>query len=157
MSIDEILMVLEESPRRIAAATAGVAETALCDLPILGEWSARDVLAHLRSCADARGDFIPKILAERRPTLRAIDPRTLIERTNYRELEFGPSFRAFRRQRARLLSLLRALPRDGWSRTAIVTGGGPARERTVLFYAQWLARHERTHVRHIERVAKATR
>ncbi len=114
-------------------------------------WSARDVLAHLRACSDARGDFIPKILAARRPTLRAIDPRALIETTGYRTLEFAPSLRAYTKQRARLLALLRTLPRRDWSRTAIVTGGGPARERTVRFYATWLARHEPAHVRHIER------
>jgi hypothetical protein len=151
LTIDEVLAMLEEHPRRIAAATAGVGAKRLRDEPILGEWSARDVLAHLRSCSDARGDFIPKILAAKRPTLRAIDPRGLMETTDYRALEFAPSLRAFTRQRMRLLRLLRALPRDHWSRTAIVTGGGPARERTVLFYAAWLARHEPAHVRHIER------
>jgi len=147
--------MLEEHPRRIAAATAGISAARLRDEPVLGEWSARDILAHLRSCSDARGEFIPKILASQRPTLRAIDPRTLIESTNYRKLEFASSFRAFARQRARLLRLLQALPRGGWVRSAIVTGGGPARERTVLFYGAWLARHERAHVRHIERLASA--
>ena len=139
----------------IAAATAGISAGRLRDEPVLGEWSARDILAHLRSCSDARGEFIPKILASKRPTLRAISPRTLIESTNYRELEFASSFRAFTRQRARLLRLLKALSRGGWARSAIVTGGGPARERTVLFYGAWLARHERAHVRHIERLASA--
>ena len=116
-----------------------------------------DVLAHLRSCADARGDFIWAILAEDRPTLRAINPTTWIEQTDYRELEFAPSFRSFARQRARLLRLLRSLSEKGWTRTAIVTGGGPARERTVLFYAQWVARHERPHVKQIARIVNAMR
>jgi len=44
------------------------------------------------------------------------------------------------------------LPDQSWSRTAIVTGGGPARERTVLFYAEWVARHERPHVKQIARI-----
>ncbi len=151
LTIDEVLGLLEEHPRRIAEATAGIGARRLRDEPILGVWSARDVLAHLRACSDARGDFIPKVLAAKRPTLRAVDPRALIETTNYRTLEFAPSLRAFTRQRMRLVRLLAALPRDDWSRTAIVTGGGPARERTVLFYAAWLARHEPAHVRHIER------
>ena len=100
--------------------------------------------------------MIPKILAEKRPTLRAVDPRKLIEQTDYLALElFAPSFRAFTSQRARLVALLKALPRQGWSRTAVVAGGGPARERTVLFYAQWLARHERTRVKHIARIVDA--
>ncbi len=145
------MALLEDTPRRIAESTADISPTRLRTTPVLGVWSARDVLAHLRACSDARGDFIPKILAEKKPTLRAIDPRTLIERSGYLELEFGPSFRAYVRQRVRLVALLNALPRASWSRTAVVTGGGLARDRTVLFYAQWLARHEPAHVRHIAR------
>jgi hypothetical protein len=111
------------------------------------------VLAHLRCCSDARGDFIPLILAERRPTLRAVDQRTLLKRVDYRDLDFATSLRAFTRQRARLVKLLKALPQREWSHTAIVTGGGLARERTVLFYGQWIVRHELAHVKHIERYA----
>ena len=79
------------------------------------------------------------MLAEQRPTLRAIDPRTLLEQTDYRELEFRSSFRSYVRQRARLLAFLKALPRKSWSRTAVVTGGGPARatcEVTTLLSPQ---------------------
>lgn len=143
--------MLEEHPRRIAAATRGVAARRLRTDRILGEWTAVDVLAHLRACADARGDVIPLILDGRHPTLRAIDPRKLIEETDYRELDFATSFRAFARQRARLARLLRSLPRDAWSRSATFTGFGTPRARSVLFYAGWVARHERAHTRHIER------
>lgn len=154
MTIDEILLVLEDDPRRIATLTAGLSAARLQRTPVLGDWSVNDVLAHLRSCSDARGEFIRRMLAEPKPTLRAVDPRTLIERTNYRELAFAPSFRAFARQRARLVSFLKALPRASWSRTAVVTGGGPARERTVQFYGQWLARHERSHVKQLARALR---
>jgi len=151
LTIEETLAMLEEHPRRIAAATKGVAPARLRRERILGEWTAVDVLAHLRCCEDARGDFIPLMLATRRPTLRAIDPRTLFKKVDYRELEFAASLKAWQRQRSRLLKLLNGLPRSGWSRTAVVTGGGLSRERTVLFYASWLARHEPAHVGHIER------
>lgn len=157
LSIEQVLALLETAPQRIAELTAGLAPAELHTAERAGEWSANDVLAHLRACADARGEFIRAILAAERPTLRAIDPRTLIAQTDYPELEFGPSFRSFRRQRARLLSFLKALPRRSWSRTAVVTGGGPARERTVLFYAQWVARHERPHVEQIARIAGTMR
>jgi hypothetical protein len=49
------------------------------------------------------------------------------------------------------------LPEKGWSRTVIVTGGGPARERTVLLYAQWVSRHERPRVKRIARIVKTLR
>ncbi|HLZ48009.1 MAG TPA: DinB family protein [Candidatus Limnocylindria bacterium] len=151
---DETLRILETTVGRIGSATAGIAPACLRRASARGEWSINEILAHLRSVADARGEFIRAILAERRPTLRAIDPRSWIEQTDYRELEFEPSFRAFRRQRTRLLTLLHGLTEAGWARTAIVTGGGPPRERTVLFYAQWVARHERAHVKQIERLTR---
>jgi hypothetical protein len=118
-------------------------------------WSANDVLAHLRSCADVGGKFIAAILAEDRPTLRAVDPRTWIKRTNYPELEYRPSLRSFAKQRADLLAVLEPLPQKHWSRAATVTGGGIAREKTVHSYAQWLARHERTHLKQIGRIVGA--
>ena len=149
---EQVLTLLTETPARIAASTNGLTAAQLQTSPERDEWSINDVLAHLRSCADARGEFTRAILAEDTPTLRAVNPTTLIKQTDYPQLEFGPSFRSFTRQRARLLMLLKSLPEKGWSRTAIVTGGGPARERTVLFYAQWLARHERPHVKQIERI-----
>ena len=40
---------------------------------------------------------------------------------------------------------------EAWSRSATFTGFGTPRERSVLFYAVWLVRHERAHVAHIER------
>jgi len=148
---DDVLAMLAEHSRRIIVATADISARRLRTERILGEWTAVDVLAHLRCCADARGDFIPQMLAEKGPTLRAIDPRTLFKTRPYRDLEFADSLRAFTRQRARHLKLLRSLSRAEWERTAIVTGGGLARERSVLFYAAWIARHEPAHVRHIER------
>ncbi len=102
------------------------------------------------------GGYIAMIVAEDRPTINAMNPTTWIKSTNYRELEFGPSLRAFSRQRAGLLSLLRALPRSGWSRSATVTGAGRPLEKTVLDYAHRLANHERSHVKHIARLAGAS-
>jgi hypothetical protein len=60
--------------------------------------------------------------------------------------------RAFAAQRAELLAVLESLPPDGWSRAATVTGAGKPLERTVLFYARWLAEHERPHVKQVARL-----
>ena len=99
------------------------------------------------------GKYMATIIAEDRPTIRAMNPTTWIKSTSYPEQEFAPSFRAFTRQRAELLALLRPLPKAAWSRSATVTGAGRPRERTVLEYAQWLANHERSHLKQIERIA----
>ncbi len=155
--VEQILTLLAAAPPRIAEITADLTSTQLRTAPGPGEWSATEVLAHLRSCADVWGDCIALILAEDRPTLRAINPKTWVKSTDYPDLEFRPSLQAFVTQRAALLTRLASLAPDDWLRGATVTGAGKPLERTVQFYAQWLARHERTHFKQIERMAKMMR
>jgi hypothetical protein len=157
LTVEQVLTLLPETPRRIAALAAGLAPAQLRTAGNNGEWSANEVLAHLRACADMWGGCIVAMIAEDRPTLRAVDPRTWMKKTDYLELEFQPSFRSFATQRAELLGVLEPLPLEGWSRAATVTGAGAVLERTVLFYAQWLARHERSHLKQFERIVNALR
>ena len=152
--IEQLLTVLTETPSRIVDATTGVPAAILHAAPN-DEWSANDVLAHLRACADVWGGNIATMLAEDKPTWRAINPRTWITRTDYLDLRFRPSLRAFTDQRTDFLALLQTMSPAGWSRTAIVLGGGRPLELTVLDFAQRLARHERPHVKQIARVVRA--
>jgi hypothetical protein len=157
LTINQVLTQLREQPETIAALSAGLPRDALHRPESHGEWSVNDVLAHLRSCADMWGRYIAMIVAEDQPTIRAMNPTTWIKSTNYSELEFAPSFRAFAKQRADLLAFLRPLPESAWSRTATVTGAGRPRERTVLEYGRWLANHEQTHVKHIARIVSGSK
>lgn len=151
-SIEQVLALLHAAPARLASLTENTNPAALRTPPAAGEWSAVEVLAHLRSCADVWGGGITAILAKDRPTFRAVDPRTWMKSTNYVDLEFRPSLEAFTTQRGGLLAVLDALPPADWLSSAVVTGAGRPLERTVHFYAQWLARHERTHLKQIERL-----
>lgn len=155
-TIEQVLTQLTEQPKAIAALTAALPRARLHRAPSRDEWSINGVLAHLRSCSDMWGQYMATIIAEDHPTIRAMNPTTWIKHTNYPELEFASSFRAFTKQRAELLALLRPLPRAAWSRRATVTGAGRPRVRTVMDYAQWLANHERSHVKHIERMVTRT-
>src|SRR5436853_4835726 len=147
------MTLLAETPPRIAALTAGLAPAQLYTPPNRDRWSVNDVLAHLRACADVWGNCIVAMIAEDTPTPRAVNPRTWIKKTDYLEREFRPSLRSFATQRADLLAVLEPLPPEGWERSARVSGAGKVLARTVLFYAQWLARHGRQHVKHVERTA----
>lgn len=120
-------------------------------------WAATDALAHLRSCADVWGGCISTILAEDHPTIRAINPHTAIQGTSYHRQAFRPSFNAYRRQRRELLRQLGGLTPEEWLRTATVVGAGAPLERSVHYYAAWLARHERTHINQFARVVQAVR
>ena len=152
---DEIVKILTDSPGRIAASTAGLDLAQLRLAPAPDEWSATEVLAHIRACADVWGSCIASILSEDRPTLRAVSPRTWIRKTNYPDIEFGSSLRSFTLQRDELLVLLKPLLPADWSRAATVNRAGKILEETTLSYADRLASHELQHVEQIECTAEA--
>ncbi|GIH02935.1 hypothetical protein Rhe02_10020 [Rhizocola hellebori] len=153
LSIEQALDLLAETPKRLAALTAGLTPAQLCASPESDEWSAGEVLAHLRSCADVWGGAIALILAQDEPTIRAISPRTYIRKTDFPQLQFAPSLKAFTKQRAELLATLQPLPPNAWARAAKVTGAGKLSHLTVLSYAERLALHERAHIGQVTRIA----
>lgn len=157
MTVEQILTELTEGPTRIAEATAGLTGAQLQTAPSPGEWSANEVLAHLRSCADVWGDCIATILEQDKPKIRAVNPRTWIDKTDYLKKNFQYSLKAFTEQRAMLIALLKPLELDAWSRSATVTGAGKPIVRTVQSYAEWLAEHERPHVKQIKRISSTMR
>ena len=79
--IEETLLLLAETPQRIAAATGNLSDERLHMRPAKGSWSANDILAHLRACADVWGETIQAMLSENEPSLRHISPRTWLKAT----------------------------------------------------------------------------
>jgi len=152
LTVEQVLTLLAETPRRISTLTTNLAPTQLLTTPNHDEWSANDVLAHLRACADVWGNSIATIIAEDRPTIRTVNPRTWIKKTDYLEQKFLPSLQAFTAQRTNLLALIQPLALEDWSRSAIVMGAGSPLERTVQNYAEKLVRHEQTHLKQIEHI-----
>jgi uncharacterized damage-inducible protein DinB len=148
--------MLAATPARLADLTEGLPPAQLLASPKPAEWSVRDVLAHLRACADM-WKYIVVILSEDHPTIKAVNPTSWIKKTDYREQEFKASLQAFTTQRADLLAVLKPLAPEAWSRMATVRGAGKPRERTVYAYAQWLANHERSHIKQVERIVNTMR
>ena len=152
-TIEQILTMLAAAPLRISAPTAGLAPDQLRAAPSPHEWSANDVLAHLRACNEVWGGYyIMTILAKDKPTIKAMNPRTWIKNTDYLEQEFQPSLRAFTKQRRKLLAVLEPLPPKDWTRTNTLIGAGKPLQQTLISHADGLARHERAHIKQIERI-----
>lgn len=157
LGLDETLALLASAPARMAEMATGLTPAQLRAAPEPGEWSAVEVLAHLRSCADVWGAAIDALLAEDHPTVRAIDPRTWMTRTDYPDLEFQPSLDAYAAQRAALLRVMGELSPVEWARTGTFTGAGRPIERTVRSFAHRLAIHERPHLKQMARATDALR
>ncbi len=150
-ALENRLNGLRGAPARLAAAIAGVPPELLRQPPSPGEWSAHEILAHIRCCCDVWGAAIGRILAEDDPTIRAISPRGWIRRTNYLDLAFDESLAAFTAQRRDLMARLEALSPADWARDARITGAVRPLRQTVAGYVERLEQHERHHLDQIER------
>ena len=91
-------------------------------------WSANDILAHLRACADVWGRSIEAMIAQ----------------------DFHDSLRAFTRQRMELVKTLKALKSADWSRGATFTATATGREQTILIYVRRIADHEHEHLEQLK-------
>lgn len=157
LPIDEILRLLGAGPTRIEMATMQYTDEELARQPSQDAWSANDILAHLRTCQDVWGDVrVIRMLKEDHPTMRAVNPRSWQEQTNYGLLPFSASLAEFAAQRVRFLEIVRSASLDDWARGGTFTGGGSPRQYTVHTEMDALARHERSHIKQIERLCRST-
>jgi hypothetical protein len=148
--ISWILDALKDAQKRIAAASKGVSLAKLHAQADKKTWSVNDILAHIRSSSDVWGDSIEAMLTQEMPKLAEIHPRKWIKQTNYLELDFYTSFKAYGEQRKELLKTLTKLSFEDWSRGAMIGG----RVHTVFTQARRIAKHDSDHCNQIEEMLK---
>ncbi len=144
--IQQYLQWLEETPRRIVACTRGESEVQLHASAGKKGWSAAEILAHLRACEELWSDSIYAMLEQDKPELPLVDERRWAKLQGYASLDFQESFEAFALGRTELLRLLRELPAESWSRTAIIE----ERTHSVFSQARRMALHEVEHCNQME-------
>ena len=149
--IQAVLAALAETPNEIGRVARGRSDQRLHRRPQVDAWSAQEIVAHLRACADVWGRSIDRMLAEDHPTIRYLSPRGWIGKTDYLQQSFGETLRAFAAQRAVLLTTLTKLSARHWTRGATFTGTTLGHEATVLSYATRIADHE---VRHLDQLRR---
>ena len=144
--IEKYLGIISETPQRITQATKGLDEAQLQFKADSKSWSANDILAHLRACADLWTHSIYAMLAENEPAFSDINERKWAKVTRYAELPFAESFQAYSSQRQNLLRVLRTLPIEAWERSAIIF----ERKHTVFTQTRRMAKHEQGHCDQID-------
>lgn len=149
----EIVRLLDAGPDRIEEAVVNWPNEALARRPTPDEWSPNEILAHLRACQDVWGGIrVVRMLEEDHPTIRAVNPNTWLAQTDYRTLPFLQSLATFTEQRKQFVARIAHITAEQWVRTGNFTGGGKPRQYSVHTEADALARHERSHLKQIERL-----
>ena len=153
--IQSVLALLSDTPKQVARLARGCSDQQLHRKPEVDAWSAQEIVAHLRACADVWGRSIDRMLTEDHPTIRYVSPRGWIRKTDYLQQSFQDSLRAFSQRRATLLETLSRLDAIGWSRRATFTATTLGRDATVLGYATRIADHEVRHLGQLRRTIRA--
>lgn len=137
--------MLARTPARIESAVARLPTGPLSARSAEGEWSANEVLWHVRACADVYGEQVARIIEEDQPRWRHVSPRARMKRIRYDELPFADSFAAFQQQRIELVERLERLPTEAWQRFAFVRTEKGESMLTLQQRVSGMAVHEAIH------------
>lgn len=149
--IAEIMGLAEATPRRLAASSAGLDNARLVRAPAPGEWSALEILNHLRACEEVWMHSVHAMLAHENPRLQEIHPRQWIKtRSPYVTQTFANCLRVFTLRREALLITLSALSPADWAREGRIDG----KSHTVYSQVRRMVQHENTHCDEIDAVLK---
>jgi hypothetical protein len=145
--IHELLQRLSGIPARIASAVANISDASKHAVPPGGEWSASQILAHLRASDDILAHRLYAILTRENPALPAYDERRWAEIAGYSEADFELSLNIFTLRRAELVNMLRQIDNESWQRL----GTHEVKGAVSLFdVATSLVEHEEEHCAQLE-------
>lgn len=150
----EAVAQLASTAAQVAALVAGLTPEQLRWRPEAGEWSAKEIVAHLRDAADIWGGRLHRTAEEDTPFLPGFDEGQLARVRSYYYEHYGLALDAFTFYRGHTLALLRSLDDAGWLRAAQHEEAG---RLTIADMVERMADHERDHLDQLRRTLDALR
>src|SRR5262245_40758607 len=100
--------------------------------PIVGKWSAAEIVHHLADSEGTSAIRIRKLLTEEKPVIQGYDQELWAKALRYNEREIAPSLEAFRQARATTMQLLPSLTDADWARSGTHSESGAYSAETWL-------------------------
>ena len=140
--IAALLDALAAGPHWLASLLRGSSEAACDTRPAAGEWTAREIVAHLRASDDMLAGRIVQALVREGVPFAELDERRWAEEAGYTSMPAEALLAGLRLRRAELVTLLRRLEPTGWARAGQHEQRGPL---SVFMLTTWIAQHEQAH------------
>jgi len=148
-NIAEVMKILRQTPRQLAALSRGLSDQRLREPLTAGERSFVESLAHLINMEAISSDAIYLALMRDEPVLPGIHAeRDLGKLLRFDRLSFNEMLAYFRIRRTILLRTLESLTDEKWSRR--ICENGKARKESLYWRARGLALHELEHLEDLE-------
>lgn len=140
--IPDLLERLRRGAELVAVSITGAAGSEVDFVPKPGQWSIRQIVAHLADAEMVAGMRLRRIIAEDNPRLEAFDQDAWASNLDYARRKPSQSLEMFRRVRAENYELLKDLPEGAFERA------GQHEERgrlTLKHLLQLIAEHAENH------------
>ncbi len=144
LAIPELVAELGTTERRLTDVSAGLTDAQLAHRPAPGEWSLKEVMAHLMDLE--RILFLPRLrrmATEHGPAFGGFSPEAWAAARDWRAGRFADDFAAFVAARRETLGFLSALPPEAAERPGVSDYFGPV---TLALYATHVADHDAEHL-----------
>jgi len=146
-----MLKALHEAADELQSQLLGLSEEELCRRPAPGEWSLKEIAAHLR---DAEACFLERlrlIVSQDEPHLADIDVDAYVLERDYQSLDLHEVLLGFSRLRQRSASLLWSLEPSDWEREGL----HPYRGRlSIMQVARDMNEHDLGHLWQMRRLRR---
>jgi GNAT superfamily N-acetyltransferase len=134
-------------PDLLRAAVAGMTREELLARPVPGKWSTLEVVCHIADTEQFFADRMKRTLAMNRPLLVAADGWLYPEAVRYHDRDPEEELALVTLTRRQMARILKLVPEEAWTRTAIHTETGLVVLRQLVLHA---IRHLKHHVAFIE-------
>lgn len=142
MNTDDLVDALAETPIWLRETFLHLSDSAARLSPGAGQWSAADVLAHLRASDAILAPRVLQILVRAQAPLIGFDERAWAAWATRARLSISTQVEAFDAQRSELVGVLRTLIPAEWAAEGLHETRGALSVRAIV---QDLATHEREH------------
>ena len=147
-TLEEQMTRMERTADDLAAAVKGVADAKLSKRPDEKNWSAKEVVCHLRDTEESFMVRFQSVLAMDEPKFLPVEPdRWAIER-QYARNDVQEAIAAFKGRLDETLKFLRGLKPEQWERGGIHATRG---KMTVKDFVELMAWHDDNHLDQLKR------
>jgi GNAT superfamily N-acetyltransferase len=148
----QLVTEYEAGPELLRSAAGGMSPDELCARPVAGRWSTLEVVCHVCDSEQFFADRLKRTLALDHPLLIAADPTTYPAAVCYHDRDLEEELALVELTRRQVARVLKVVPAQAWSRTAVHTEGGLVTLRQLVLHA---TRHLKHHVRLIQEKRQA--
>ena len=144
--------ILRATPAALDTLTARLKPDLWNQRPAQNEWSAAEVLCHLRDVEnEVNLPRVERSLSEENPFITGQNTDLWAEERNYLQQSLPEALRAFQAHRTRLLAILEPLTRQEWQRPIRHAIFGPTTFQDVV---RIIVDHDRIHTQQIELISR---